>query len=182
MEKGTATQASMPHDAGIRVEKAITILATPEELYRFWRNFENLPRIMYHLEAVTVTDAMHSHWVAKAPAGTTVAWDAEIINEEDDSLIAWRSVENADVSNAGSVHFEPTNGRGTVVRVNLKYDPPAGKLGAAVAKLFGENPEQSIGDDLRRLKQLMETGEIATIEGQTSGDPKKIQEMEKVYA
>jgi uncharacterized membrane protein len=161
---------SVPAGRGIRVEKAVTINRTPEELYRFWRNFENLPRFMNHLESVRVTGEKSSHWVAKAPAGSSVEWDAEVYNEKENELIAWRTLENADVASAGSVHFEQTAGaRGTVVRVVLKYDPPAGKLGAFVARLFGENPEQQIDEDLRRFKQLIETGEVATTEGQPSG-------------
>ncbi|HVF56464.1 MAG TPA: SRPBCC family protein [Pyrinomonadaceae bacterium] len=155
---------------GVKVEKSVTISRSPEELFRFWRNFENLPRFMNHLESVHVTGATRSHWVAKAPAGTTVEWDAEIYNEKENELIAWRSLEGADVDSAGSVRFEPaTGGRGTTVRIVLKYDPPGGAVGAAVARLFGENPEQQIEEDLRRFKQVMETGEAATVEGQTSG-------------
>src|SRR2546429_668060 len=111
-----------------------------------------------------------AHWVGRARAGSRVGWDAEIYNEKENEMIAWRTLEGGDVASAGSVHFEPAaGGRGTVVRVVLKYDPPAGKLGAFVARLFGENPEQQIDEDLRRFKQLMETGEIATTEGQPSG-------------
>lgn len=161
---------SVPADRGIRVEKSVTINKSPEELYRFWRRFENLPRFMNHLESVTTTAGGRSHWVAKAPAGTTVEWDAEVYNEKENELIAWRSLDAADVDNAGSVRFEPaTGGRGTTVRVTLRYDPPGGTLGSIVARLFGENPEQQIEEDLRRFKQVMETGEIATTEGQPSG-------------
>jgi uncharacterized membrane protein len=155
---------------GVKVEKSLTINREPAELFSFWRNFDNLPRFMNHLEEVRVTDPTHSHWVAKAPAGTSVEWDAEVYNEKENELIAWRSLEGSDVDNAGSVHFTPApSGRGTEVRVSLKYDPPAGKLGALVAKLFGEEPEQQIDEDLRRFKQLMEAGETATIKGQPSG-------------
>jgi uncharacterized membrane protein len=140
------------------------------ELYRYWRNFENLPKFMDHLESVRTTGEKRSHWVAKAPAGTTVEWDAEIINEKENELIAWRSLENADVDNAGSVRFqEAPAGRGTEVRVSLEYDPPGGMVGAAIAKLFGEAPDQQIQEDLRRFKQVMEAGERATTEGQASG-------------
>jgi uncharacterized membrane protein len=161
---------SVPAGRGIKLEKSVTINRPPEELYRFWRNFENLPRFMNHLESVSETGAGRSHWVAKAPAGSTVEWDAEIYNEKEGEMIAWRTLEGADVASAGSVHFERApGGRGTLMRVVLKYDPPAGKLGALVARLFGENPEQQIEEDLRRFRQLMETGEIATTEGQPSG-------------
>lgn len=161
---------SVPAGHGIKVEKNITINRSPEELYRFWRNFENLPSFMNHLESVRTTGENRSHWVAKAPAGSTVEWDAEIYNEKENELIAWRSLEGADVDNAGSVRFEPaTGGRGTTVRVTLKYDPPGGALGALFAKLFGEEPSQQIEEDLRRFKQVMEAGETPTTEGQPSG-------------
>jgi uncharacterized membrane protein len=158
---------SVPADRGIKVEESITINnRRPEELYRFWRSFENLPRFMDHLQSVTTTGGNRSHWVAKAPAGTSVEWDAEVYNEKEGELIAWRSLEGSEVDNAGSVHFTPS-GNGTEVRVVLKYDPPGGALGAAVAKLFGEEPSQQIQEDLRRFKQLMETG--AATGGQASG-------------
>jgi uncharacterized membrane protein len=161
---------SVPAGRGIKLEKSVTISRSPEDLYRFWRNFENLPRFMNHLESVRETGEGRSHWVAKAPAGRSVEWDAEIYNEKEGEMIAWRTLEGADVASAGSVHFEPAaGGRGTFVRVVLKYDPPGGKLGALVARLFGENPEQQITEDLGRFKQLMETGEVATTEGQPSG-------------
>jgi len=168
--EGENPNVSVRAGSGVKVEKSLTINREPAELYRFWRNFENLPRFMNHLESVKVTGENRSHWVAKAPAGTTVEWDAEVYNEKENELIAWRTLEGADVDSAGSVRFEPaTNGQGTVVRVVLKYDPPGGAIGAAVAKLFGENPEQQIDEDLRRFRQLMETGEVATTEGQPSG-------------
>jgi uncharacterized membrane protein len=167
---GENPNVSVQAGRGIKVEKSVTVNRPPAELYNFWRNFENLPRFMNHLESVRVTGENRSHWVAKAPAGTTVEWDAEIYNEKENELIAWRTLENADVDSAGSVRFEPaTGGRGTVVRVTLKYDPPGGALGALVARLFGENPEQQIDEDLRRFKQLVETGETSTTTGQPSG-------------
>jgi uncharacterized membrane protein len=161
---------SVPAGKGTKVEKSVTINRSPEEVYRFWRNFENLPRFMNHLESVTTTGEGRSHWVAKAPAGKTVEWDAEIYNEKENELIAWRSLEGADVDNAGSVRFEPApDGRGTIVRVTLKYDPPAGKLGALVAKLFGEEPAQQIEEDLERFKQVMETNDASATGSQSSG-------------
>jgi len=165
-----ASQTSVEHEKGIRVEKSTTIMRTPEELYAFWRNFGNLPRIMEHLKSVQVIDSTHSHWIAKAPVGTTVEWDAEIINDVPNERIGWRSLENAQVDNAGSVVFtRQAEGRGTIVEVTLKYDPPAGKLGAVIAKLLGEAPETQIVEDLRHLKQFMETGVATTTEGQSSG-------------
>jgi uncharacterized membrane protein len=161
---------SVPAGHGIKVEKSVTVNRPPEEVYRFWRDFQNLPRFMNHLESVSDLGGGRSHWVAKAPAGKTVEWDAEVYNEKENELIAWRSLEGADVDNAGSVRFEPApEGRGTVVRVTLKYDPPAGKLGSLIAKLWGEEPSQQIEEDLRRFKQVMEAGEIPTTEGQPSG-------------
>jgi uncharacterized membrane protein len=153
----------------IRVEKTVTINKPAEELYTFWHNLENLPTFMKHLESVKVIDPRKSHWVAKAPAGQTVEWDADIINDQPNQLIAWASIEGADVDNSGFVRFQPAPGdRGTEVKVVLEYSFPGGAVASALAKLFGEEPEQQIGDELRRFKQLMEAGEIATVEGQTS--------------
>jgi uncharacterized membrane protein len=170
---GTETDnplVSVPANRGIKVEKSVTINKSPEELYRFWRNFENLPRFMNHLESVKQTGEGRSHWVAKAPAGKTVEWDAEVYNEKENELIAWRSLEGSDVDNAGSVRFEPaTDGSSTIVRVTLKYDPPGGVIGSMIAKLFGEEPSQQIEEDLHRFKQVMETGGTPTTEGQSSG-------------
>jgi uncharacterized membrane protein len=155
-EERTSPVASVGRGEGIRVEQAVTINRPREEIYRFWRNFENLPRFMDHLESVTVLDENRSHWVAKAPAEMRVEWDATIHNEIENELIAWRSLPGADVNNAGSVHFTPAGEGRTEVRVVLSYEPPAGKLGAAVAKLLGEEPSQQVDDDLRRFKQVME--------------------------
>lgn len=152
---------------------AITINRPVEEVYEFWRNFENLPRFMNHLKSVTITAPGRSHWVAKGPAGSQVEWDAEIIEEKPNELIAWRSLPGAEVENAGSVRFSRATGnRGTVVRVKLQYHPPGGALGSTVAKLFGEAPEKQIPVDLGRIKQLLETGEIARTEGQPAGRAK----------
>jgi uncharacterized membrane protein len=155
----------------IRVEKTVTIQnKPPEELYRFWHDFENLPTFMKHLKSVTVMNEARSHWVASAPLGTSVEWDAEIITERENQLIAWTSVEGAEVENSGFVRFQPApQGRGTEVKVVMEYNVPGGALTAAIAKVFGEEPEQQIGDDLRRFKMLMEAGELATTEGQSSG-------------
>jgi uncharacterized membrane protein len=145
----------------IRVKKAITVYRPAEECYRFWRNFENLPDFMAHLEVVRVIDDRRSHWVARAPLGAVVEWDAEIVEERPNELIAWRSLEKADVPNWGQVRFVPAPGnRGTEVRVELSYDPPGGIIGATIAKLFGEEPSQQVDGDLRRFKQVMEVGEV----------------------
>ena len=166
---GHAENVSVPYGKGVRVEKAVTVNATPDQLYTFWRNFENLPRFMKNVEAVECHDRMRSHWVVKGPAGLKVDWEAEIINDLPNELIAWRSVDGSKVDNAGSVHFQSANGRGTEVKVVLRYDPPAGLFGATVSKLLGEDPAMNVQEDLRRLKMLVETGEIATTEGQSSG-------------
>lgn len=158
------------NEQGIKVHKAVTIGKPAEELYAFWRDFANLPKFMNHLESVEVQDANKSHWVAKAPLGRTVEWDAEIINEEPGKLIAWRSLPGADVDSTGSVRFLPApQGRGTEVHVDLSYQPPGGQIGAAIAKLFGEEPNQQVENDLRHFRNLMEAGEIPTVEGQPSG-------------
>jgi uncharacterized membrane protein len=155
---------------GIRVERTTTIQRSPEELYRFWHRFENLPRFMAHLESVQAAGNGRSHWIARAPAGTTVEWDAEITEERENELIAWRSLEGSQIANEGSVRFRRApGGRGTEVHVTLRYDAPLGKLGRVVAKLFGEEPAQQAEEDLRRLKRLLEAGEIPTTEGQPSG-------------
>jgi uncharacterized membrane protein len=153
---------------GIHVDESVTINKPIAEVYRFWRNFENLPTFMQHLDAVAVRDEGISHWVAKGPAGTRVEWDARIINEVDNQVIGWQSLEGATVATAGSVNFDETD-HGTLVRVHLQYDPPAGRLGALVARLFGEEPNQTIREDLRRFKRLLETGEIPTTDGQPTG-------------
>jgi uncharacterized membrane protein len=148
--------ASVPRGQGIKVERSVVVGRPVQEVYHFWRNFENLPRFMDHLESVTVIDENRSHWVAKAPAGLRIEWDATIHNEIENELIAWRSLPGADVNNAGSVHFTPAGDGRTEVRVVLSYEPPAGRIGAAVAKLLGEEPSQQVDDDLRRFKQVME--------------------------
>ena len=160
-EKRATSVASVSRGQGIKVEESVTIHRPVLEVYRFWRNFENLPRFMDHLESVTVLDDSRSHWVAKGPAGSRVEWDAIIHNEIEDELIAWRSLPGSEINNAGSVHFTPTaDASGTDVRVVLSYEPPAGKLGAYVAKLLGEEPSKQVADDLRRFKQVMDSGDV----------------------
>lgn len=145
-----------------RVSKSIVINRSPEEIYQRWRQFENFPKFMSHLEEVRTTGDRRSHWKAKAPAGRTVQWDAEITEDQPNSMIAWRSLDGSDVRNSGCVRFErATGGRGTIVRVEMEYAAPAGVVGTTVAKLFGEEPGQQLDDDLRRFKQIMEIGEVA---------------------
>ncbi|HUP46331.1 MAG TPA: SRPBCC family protein [Thermoanaerobaculia bacterium] len=161
-------QVSVPYGRGIQVEKSVMVNAPAGRLFSFWRNFENLPRFMKNLESVQVLDEKRSRWVADGPAGVKAEWEAEIINEVPNELIGWRSVEGSRVDNAGSVHFTPA-GRGTEVKVVLRYDPPGGKTGAAISRMLGEDPDQQVEDDLRRLKRIVETGEMATIEDQPNG-------------
>lgn len=167
---GEDTRRALRGSAGTVVEESVTINRPVEELYRFWRNLENLPQFMTHLEKVErVTDTL-SRWRAKGPGGASVEWNAEIINEVPNRVIGWRSIEGSDVVNAGSVNFEEVGpGRGTRVRVHLQYSPPGGKVGAAVAKLFGRDAATEIREDLRRFKQLLEAGEVPTTDGQPRG-------------
>jgi uncharacterized membrane protein len=154
----------------IRVEQTISVEKPVDEVYRFWRALENLPRFMSHLESVKEVDTARSHWVAKGPRDAKVEWNADIVAEEENRRLAWKSVEGADVPNAGQVLFEPApGGSGTVVKVVLAYDPPAGVLGALYAKLFGQEPTQQIKEDLRHFKQILEAGESPTTEGQPQG-------------
>jgi uncharacterized membrane protein len=164
----------------VRTHRSITVRRPVEEVYAFWRNFENLPRFMRHLESVQMVDERRSHWKALAPLGQTVEWDAETIEDRPDELIAWRSLPGADVYNAGTVRFQPApGGRGTEVRVTLEYDPPFGKLGSKVAMLFREEPGQQVQDDLRHFKQVMETGEIVLSDATKQRGPHPAQPNDK---
>lgn len=152
------------------VERAVLIQKPAQELYDFWRDFTNLPRFMEHLESVKPLDGDRSRWKTKGPAGMDVEWEAEIIDDVPGERITWRSVEGSDVANDGTVRFTPqAGGDGTEVRVSMGWLPPGGKLGAAVARVWGENPDRQVQDDLRRFKQMMEAGEVPTVEGQPTG-------------
>lgn len=154
----------------IRFTQSITINRPAEELYSYWRNFENLPNFMSNVEAVQVTGDGRSHWKVEGPANTTVEWDAKITEDRPSQYIAWRSLPGADISNAGVVMFRPAPGdRGTEVRVEMEYQAPGGKLGAFIAKLTGEEPELQTADDLRIFKQIMETGQVIRSEGAVMG-------------
>ena len=153
----------------IHVTKALTINKSAAELYEFWRNFENLPIFMRHLESVTKTDETFSHWKAKAPLGQTVEWDAEVTSDIPNQRIGWKSLEGAFIPNSGVVEFLPTANRGTELKVTMTYEAPGGKLGEWIAWAFGEEPSVQIAEDLRRFKSLMETGLIMKTEGQPSG-------------
>lgn len=161
----TSPVSSVARGEGLKVERRIIVDRPAAELYAYWHHLENLPQFMTHLESVTVLDQRRSRWVARAPAGAHVEWDAEIHNDIPDELIAWRSLPGSDVANAGSVHFRPIGDRqATEVQVVLSYEPPAGRLGATIAKLFGEAPGQQVEEDLQRFKQVMETGQGAASE------------------
>jgi uncharacterized membrane protein len=164
----------------VYVEKAVTISRPAEEVYAFWRDFARLPQFMKHLERVEVRDERRSHWVARAPLGATVSWDAELVEDRPGELIAWRSLPEAQISNSGQVRFTALpHGRGTAVHVALRYAPPAGAAGAFVAKLFTEEPALQIEGDLRRLRALLEAGEIPTVYGQTSGRVSEAEQQQR---
>ena len=155
---------------GDAIVRSVTVAQPAAELYSFWRNLENLPRVMPHLETVTVQEAGRSHWVARGPLGSRVAWDAETTEDIADQLIAWQSVEGSTVSHAGRVSFVPAPaGRGTEVRVEMTYNPPGGPIGSLVAALSGEEPGQQVADALRRFKQVMETGEPVISDATATG-------------
>jgi uncharacterized membrane protein len=160
-DRDSDTRQKLGGARGVHVEHSVLIHKRAAQLFRYWRNLENLPKFMQHLESVAVREEGISHWVAKGPAGTKVEWDARIINEVEDKLIAWQSLKGSDVSTAGSVTFDETDGN-TVLHVHMQYSPPGGKLGAAIAYAFGEEPTIQVQEDLRRFKWLMETGAIPT--------------------
>lgn len=158
---------AVPAQQGYKFETRLAIQRSPEDLFRFWRHLENLPTIMKHLVSVTQIDVHRSHWIAQGPLGSTVEWEAEINNERENELIAWRSLEGSQVDTAGSVHFERLpEGKGTMLRVSLKYNPPAGKLGAHLASLLGQGLEDQLRADLGRFKQIMEAGETPRARGE----------------
>jgi uncharacterized membrane protein len=147
---------------GIKIDRAVRVDAPPERVYGVWRNLENLPRLLRHVERVEVLDRTRSHWTVRAPAGMTVGWDAEIINDKANELIAWRSLDNRWVQHAGAVNFDRgPDGRSTLVRVSLQYDPPGGMVGHAVAGLFARDPETEIDEDLASFKRALEAGTLA---------------------
>ena len=168
----------------VKIERVTTINKPVHEVYQFWRRFENFPRFMRHLESVEMLGGGRSRWRAKAPAGMTVEWEAEVLEDRDNEWIAWRSLPGSQIENSGSVRFSPAPGaRGTELRVQLQYNPPAGTLGRGVAWLFGKEPDQQIHDDLHRFKQLMETGEIPLSDGPSlwraarPGDPETVRAL-----
>jgi len=160
---------SVPAQHGFKYEKTLVINRSAHDLFDFWRDLKNLPRIMPHLTSVNDIGGGLSHWLATSPLGVEVEWDAEIYNEDPGRLIAWRSLPGGEVDTAGSVHFiEHGAGRGTEVRVSLKYNPPLGKVGANLAWFLGGGVEQEIDNDLRRFRHMMETGEFSHRRGQVA--------------
>jgi uncharacterized membrane protein len=161
---------------GVALRATITVNKSAAEVYRFWRHLENHPRFMQHLESVVSTDGKRSHWVAKAPLSAPIEWNADIVAERENALLSWRSVPGADVDSVGTVRFrELPNGRGTEVRVMLEYTPPGGIVGVAVAQLFKILTAQQLKEDLRRFKQIIETGETPT----TADDAKVSQRVSR---
>jgi uncharacterized membrane protein len=162
--------ASVTKDQTFRVKASTTVRRSPDELYAFWHDFGNLPRFMAHLDAVETRPDGRSCWRATGPAGMKVEWDAEVLSDRPGEMIAWRTLPGAEVVHSGIVAFVPAPGdRGTEVHVDMEYAPPAGKAGSIIGKLFGEEPELQVRDDLRRLKQVMETGEVVRSDGSPEG-------------
>jgi len=155
------TRAALRGERGIHVRDSVRLEKPIDEVYRFWRNLENLPRFTKYLKEVADLGNGRSHWVAKGPAGTRIEWDAEIINEVQNKVIGWQSLPGGDVTTAGSVNFDTArNGRSTQLSVHFQYAPPAGRAGSLIAMIFGREPSQTVREDLRRLKQLLEAGEF----------------------
>jgi uncharacterized membrane protein len=161
----SSSRRALSGPRGVHVDEAVTITRPAADLYRFWRTLENLPRVMRHLESVTTVGHRRSRWVAKGPAGTTVEWDAEIINEVQDKLIGWRSLEGSTIVSAGSVHFDEQPDGSTRLWVRFQYEPPGGHLGAWVAWLTGQEPSVQVRRDLEEFKRLVEAGELVTAGG-----------------
>jgi uncharacterized membrane protein len=161
---------AVPAQEGVKVEHTIAVNVPAEQLYSFWRDVENLPRVMRHIKRIDALDRRRSHWVAAGPLGMSVEWNAEVFNERENELIAWRSLPGGDIETAGSVHFQPQGeGRGTAVNVSMKYNPPGGKFGDAVASLLGSGLARQIKDDLYRFKSAMEAGTFPSTGGESPG-------------
>ena len=156
-----STKTALSGARGVHVRESVRLELPVADVYQFWRRLENLPRFMTHLNRVTQGSDGKSHWVAAGPAGLAVQWEAEVINEIENRVLAWRSLPGSEIVTAGSVNFDTARGgRGTQVSVHLQYAPPAGKAGALVASLFGREPSQTVREDLRHFKQMLEAGEI----------------------
>ena len=179
-----ATRTAGQHGRGrpgpLHLDASVTVNRPVDEVYAFWRDFENLPTFMGHLRSVTVDGFDRSHWVARAPLKKSVEWDAELTGDDRFRRISWRSLPHADIDNSGTVHFDTApDGAGTEVRVTLHYDVPGGAIGRAVAKILGEEPEQQVRDDLRRFKQVLETGDIVRSDGLPDGSEARHQAAQR---
>jgi len=164
-----APERALSGSRGLNLKESVTIARPVSEVFRFWKTLDNLPLFITHLEAVEALDDQRSRWTFRGPAGVTVRWDATVINEIEDKLIAWKSLPGADVVSAGSVSFAPARRGGTELTVSMQYSPPAGKVGAAVAWVMGRAPASELREDLRHLKNLLEAGEMPSTEGQPAG-------------
>ena len=166
MKKGdpadAAAQAQIEPRGDTLIGRSVTINRPRDELFAYWRDFSKLPTFMDNVERIDVLDDRRTHWVVKAPAGRTVEWDAIITDETPGEMIAWASAEGAEIANSGRIDFRDAGARGTVVTATINYDPPGGTIGKVIAKLFQREPAIQARRDLRRFKQLMETGELAT--------------------
>ncbi|MEO6001870.1 MAG: SRPBCC family protein [Opitutus sp.] len=172
--QSSRAKIAVPGNRGVKVVRSCTVRKPAAELYQFWRSLENLTSVIKHPVSITRLSDTESHWKATAPGKTFVEWDAVIINDHPNELIAWRSKEGAEIPNAGTVRFEAAPGdEGTEVTVQLEYDAPGGRFAALIAKLTGEEPEQQVAEALRRFKALMEAGEIPSVEGQSAGGPQR---------
>ena len=161
----------VPDQTGHKIEKTIFIARPPEEIFRFWRNLENLPEFMKNVESVRVHDDLRSHWVVKGPGGHRLEWDAEIVNEHPGEMISWQTLPGADVQSAGTVRFTAADGgRSTLLRVVLEFHPPGGELGTRIARFLGKDPIVQLDQDLAHLKQIIESRDVSTAAGQGRGD------------
>jgi uncharacterized membrane protein len=176
--KGTGSDKGVPYELGIRVDEDVHVRRSAAELYRFWRNLDNLPRFMDHLHCVETRGDGTSHWVVKGPAGMHVAWNAEIVNDIENQVIGWRSLPGSQVDIGGSVRFEETGDGTTAVRVSLQYNPPAGGVGARLARLLGEDPQKMIREDLERFRRLMENGTVSVAASTKKGKLKRTGEQD----
>lgn len=165
-----SSRSGVPYELGVRVDAEVMIRRRPEELYRFWRKLSNLPRFMRHVESVHEKNGRLSHWVVTGPAGSRVEWDSEIVNDVEPEVIGWRSLPGSQVDNGGSVRFERAGEDHTRVRVSLQYNPPAGTLGAMIARAFGEDPRTTVQEDLERFKELMESGRLTSTPSRETED------------
>jgi uncharacterized membrane protein len=166
---GSNEQTAVKAQQGVRVDTTVVIEKPPAAVYQFWRTLTNLPTVIDHLESVT-EDGIVTHWVAVTPFGTRIEWDAEFIEDRPNELIAWRSLPEAEMDTAGSLRItELPHDRGTAARLVMKYDPPGGTLAASIASWLGTDVEEELIEGLRRMKQILETGEVATVTGQPRG-------------